>query len=417
MSDTDDSTPAVWDPAARGGAGGWVRRPRPGQGGGPEPTVAAVAGQADEDPTALLPRVPEQQPEQQPETQPNTALVRPYLPHPAAVPDPAPARELDPTKDLDGRPLFRPSPGHGAEREQTAREQTAQEQTQPLYPGAVPPPPPGYPPAGDARPPYTRPSPGRPVGAEPLPPVPAPAPERRRVSPALLLLIVVLAAAIVGVVGVLVLGGPAKHPAAQDSTPPVSPTAAAPAPPAGASTAASTTPSGGGDSTSPSATASSSNGVGTGDGKSEATAVDQLLAESSSSRQQVVDAVAQVSQCNDSASVAAAQTTLNQAAASRQSLVTRLDALNVSQVPGGAQAVRILSRAWTESATADTDYALWAGAMTGNGCTPNNAPQNADYGNAVTQSGLATTDKNTFIDQWTPIAMQYGLPTRTADAI
>ena len=150
MSDTDDSTPAVWDPAARGGAGGWVRRPRPGQGGGPEPTVVAATGQADEEPTALLPRVPEQQPEQQPETQPNTALVRPYLPHPATVPDPDPTpdptRGLDPTQDLDGRPLFRPSPGRSAE-----QEQTAQELTQPLHPGAVPPPPPGYPPAGYAR--------------------------------------------------------------------------------------------------------------------------------------------------------------------------------------------------------------------------------------------------------------------------
>ena len=436
MSDTDDSTPAVWDPAARGGAGGWVRRPRAGQGQAAEPTAevprpaagegAGGAGSeagsgsgsgADEAATALLPRVPEQQPEQS-----ETALVRPYLPNPATVPDPT--ERVRPVQDLGGLPLFRPAPGDGASQQQTQDQQAQYQQTQhqqahdqrtqPLYPGAAPPPP-GYPPAGYARPPYPRPTPGAP--AAPEPPVPPAAPQRRRTNPLLLVLAVVVAAALVGVVAVLALSSPAKHPSAQSSTPPAASTSGAPAPPVGASPSASTAPSGSATSTSPSASASANPSASSTAGRSQAAAVDQLLAESSSSRQQVIDAVAQVSQCNDPGSVAAAQTALNQAAASRQSLVTQLDALDVSQVSGGAQAVQVLSRAWSESATADSDYAHWAGAMTGNGCTPGNAPQNADYSNAANQSGLATTDKNTFIDLWTPIAMQYGLPTRTADAI
>ena len=418
MSDADDSTPAVWDPTARGGAGGWVRHRRAARADVPEPSrepsperptqpqdnppgaPAGAPDPADEAPTALLPRVPEQ-PEQ-----PDPTLVRPYLP--AFGKETGTGADAGRAGDpMAGLPLFRPEPGpvsgpgYGAEQ---------QEQTRQLRP--VAPPPPGYAP-------YTRPSPGRPSPGQPGggypppgPPEAAPVPERRRMNPLLLVLaaVVVVVVVLVGVLAVRAMSGSTKSPAAATSAPPVG---------TPATTGGSPAAPGGGTSSGPSAGAgaSASPSAGSGSAQSEAAAVDQLLGQSASSRQQVIDAVAQVSQCGDPASVAAAQTALAQAAASRQALVTRLGALDMSQVQGGAQAVQILSKAWSESATADSDYAAWAGAMSHGGCSPNSAQPDSDYADAGAQSGAATNDKNTFIDLWTPIAMQYGLPTRTADAI
>jgi hypothetical protein len=145
--------------------------------------------------------------------------------------------------------------------------------------------------------------------------------------------------------------------------------------------------------------------------------VDQLLGKAANSRQQVLNAVATVQQCNDPQSVSAAQSVLTQAAQDRQSLVTQVTALDVSQLPGGAAVTLTLSRAWTESAAADSAYASWAGAMANGGCTPGNAPHNSDWDTGTAQSGNASTDKNAFVAAWTPIATQYNLPPRTADAI
>jgi hypothetical protein len=426
VSDKGDSTPAVWDPAARDGAGGWVKgRPghprrdlpepsgepfRPAAGGadgaddsdrlagaggvdglagaggadgsdrlagadGAAGTDGLAGAGGDQSPTARLPRVPQQLPEQS-----------------GAVGEPWPG--------------------------------ATEARTQPLSRVAAAPPPPGYPPTGYARPPYARPTPGQPYVPEPPPSHPAAdpaAPQRRRISPALLVLAVVVAAVLVALVGVLALGGKAKTPTAQAAPPQASTPAAAPVGTAPASAPATGTATGAGAGTGTGAgtggTADPSPTAAVGDGKSQATAVDQLLGGSSSANQQVTDAVAEVSQCDDPASVAAARTTLEQAAASRSALVAQLRALNVSQVQGGAQAVQVLVGAWSASAAADTDYALWARAMSGGGCTADNAPPNADYDNAGTESQSASTDKDSFIDLWTPIAMQYGLPTRTADAI
>ncbi|QMU75682.1 hypothetical protein GXW83_07955 [Streptacidiphilus sp. PB12-B1b] len=388
MSDTEDSTPAVWDPSARDGAGGWVRRRDPARPGVPAPSPAPApspsaeqpsssesaggpVGGGDEEPTALLPRIPE------------PPRVRPYLSASPSLPTPPPA--AGPHEPAGGGlPLFRPDPAQPI--------QAVQPQRPPLYPQ-----PGGYP--------YPQPGPG---------PVQAAEEPGRRISRPLLVAAVIVAAALLGGVAVWALGpsGSSGHPAASGSRPPVG-AATGSAPAQGSPGAPGGAPGGGSGSAAPSGSANASPGG----GQAEAAAVDQLLAQSSSSRQQVVDAVAAAAQCATPADVSAAQTALTQAASARQALVSRLDALDVTQVPGGAAAVQVLAKAWTESAAADTAYAAWAGDLAASGCTPGNAPQNADYANGGTQSGLATTDKNTFIDLWTPIAMQYGLPTRTADAI
>jgi hypothetical protein len=139
-----------------------------------------------------------------------------------------------------------------------------------------------------------------------------------------------------------------------------------------------------------------------------------LLSTSASSRSQVANAVQAVDDCTDSGSVSNAQSVLAQAAQARQSLSQQAASLDVSQLPAGAAAaMQTLSRAWSESAAADTDFSNWAGAMADGGCSPGNSPHNADWNNGLSQSTSATTDKKSFVAAWNPIATQYDLATRT----
>ena len=390
MSDTNDNTPAVWDPSARDGAGGWVRRRAEPADAADAAAPAAPAGSADEQPTALLPLVSDQ-----PDaadtwsgaaTEPFT--VRPHPQYGAPGYDAPPTVPLPPV-DPPPMPLFRPDTAPATP-----------------FPGTAPAPrygPPSVPPQGMPQ--------GVPQGVpQQWQQQPEEQPARRGGPSRRLLLAVVAALVVVGVVWALSRSGSATGARAGATVSPTGPAAgAAPS----VSAANSTTPSA---SASPSTSASASASAGA-DGQAEAAAVDKLLAASVGYRQQVVDAVSAVQQCTDSGSVTAAQSSLSQAASERQTMVTQLAALDVSQIQGGAAAVQTLSRAWTESATADTDYASWAGMMAAGGCTPGNAPDTTDYDNAQAQSASATTDKNSFVVLWTPIAMQYGLPTRTADAI
>lgn len=352
MSDTNDSTPAVWDPSAHDGAGGWVRRAAPAGTG----DAAAPAGSADEQLTTPLPF--------------------PVGPARRDAPPTVPLLPVDPPP----MPLFRPdatmaapapAPGHG--------------------PSYIPP-----------------------QGTPPQSPPEEPPARRVGLPQRWLLVAGVTAVVVAGLAWGLSGSGSSATATAGAAASPTHPAAGA-AP----SVAPSTAPTGSATaSATPSASASLSPSPSAGaGGQAQATAVDKLLAASADFHEQVSDAVSAVQQCTDSGSVTAAQTSLSQAASRQQAMVTQLAALNVSQVPGGAAAVQTLTRAWTESETADRDYASWAGMMAAGGCTPNNAPDSTDYDNAQSQSTSATADKISFVTLWTPIAMQYGLPTRTSDAI
>ncbi|MFD0330755.1 hypothetical protein ACFQZC_27595 [Streptacidiphilus monticola] len=145
--------------------------------------------------------------------------------------------------------------------------------------------------------------------------------------------------------------------------------------------------------------------------------MDALLGRSANSRQQVINAVSAVEQCVDANTVTAAQSALNQAAADRRALVQQASSLDVSQLPDGEQVVGQLTKAWTESANADASFAKWAGAMAAGGCTPGHAPHTGDYDQGVADSSSATADKKSFVLRWNQIANQYGLQSRTADAL
>jgi hypothetical protein len=172
--------------------------------------------------------------------------------------------------------------------------------------------------------------------------------------------------------------------------------------PAGSNAAA----TGGSGAASPSGSASAS---ASGSAQSQAQAVDGLLNESNTDRNQVVSAVQAVAACSSPASVAAAASSLQQAAADRQNLISKLGQLGVSALPNGTALQQLLTKAENESLSADQGYASWAGAMSNGGCQPGKVTQTSDYQAAGASSAQATTDKKAFVLQWDPIASQYGL--------
>ena len=133
----------------------------------------------------------------------------------------------------------------------------------------------------------------------------------------------------------------------------------------------------------------------------------QLLAESASDRNAIVAAVNDVSSCGSN--LATDAQTFQQAAASRQSLLSRLNALlDSNALP--AQMLQDLTGAWQSSYQADQDFAGWANDENSNGCTANDT-SNSHYQAATEPDDQATANKQAFVNLWNPIASKYGLPT------
>ncbi|WP_052390514.1 hypothetical protein [Streptomyces sp. NRRL B-24484] len=142
--------------------------------------------------------------------------------------------------------------------------------------------------------------------------------------------------------------------------------------------------------------------------KTQAKALSDLLGTASASRQAVVGAVAAVGKCEK---LPESQTALTDAAAQRQGLVTKLDALKVDKLTGGAELTSQLERAWQASATADTEYAAWAGDAAA-GCDPAAIKNNPHLKSANEASGTATGAKEKASSLWNAIAGQAGLPNK-----
>ncbi|WP_031063684.1 hypothetical protein [Streptomyces sp. NRRL WC-3742] len=142
--------------------------------------------------------------------------------------------------------------------------------------------------------------------------------------------------------------------------------------------------------------------------KAQAQALSDLLGTASDSRTSVVSAVASVQKCDK---LPESQQALTAAAGKRRELQTKLGQLKTDKLPGGQQLVDQLNAAWTASASADDEYAAWAGDMQG-GCDAKKT-DNQHYKNAVASSGTATTAKKQASTLWGTVAGQTGLPTRT----
>ncbi|WP_406366222.1 hypothetical protein [Streptomyces sp. NBC_00645] len=144
--------------------------------------------------------------------------------------------------------------------------------------------------------------------------------------------------------------------------------------------------------------------------KAQAVELDKLLADSSDSRDAVINAVADVKVCNN---LDQAASDLRDAAEQRGELVTRLSALAVDKLPNHAELSAALTNGWKASAAADNHYAAWADQVKDKkGCRKGHARTTGQTLAANQASGTASTEKEKAARLWNSIASKYGLTQR-----
>ncbi|MFF7631944.1 hypothetical protein ACFZB9_02145 [Kitasatospora sp. NPDC008050] len=432
MTDQGDMTPAVWDPTARGGEGGWVRRPAPGTRptgpAAPVPAAGPYPGQGATGPgaagpgatgpgapgpgaTALPPVSGRFGPPMAPPPAPGAVgdqgpplVARPYLTPgapsaPPTAPPGTPAGSPPPPAGGAATPPWetpRPAAAGGFPDHATA--QGGGRATAPPPMPSAPPGPPGglgfdataaipRTPA-QAPPPFAQPHPqpsyGQPFAQAGYPPQapgginlpgryeelePAgPDPDGRPRRRGPLLVGA-------GLVLLLAIGGGTVL--ALQNSGSTGPTAKA-APPVATAPTGSPAPGGtatgapsGAASAGSSASASASASAGSSvspNAQAEAQALDALLTQGESARAPISSAVALVGSCPAKSDIDSAAQTLNTGAQQRDQLVAALAKLNMADVPGGADAVASLKTAWQESGDIDRAYAAWAKTVGAQGC-------------------------------------------------
>lgn len=146
-----------------------------------------------------------------------------------------------------------------------------------------------------------------------------------------------------------------------------------------------------------------------------AAAVNQLIQTSATARTQVVATVASIQNC--SATGQAAATSLSNAIASRQQVVSTLQTLPVGELPNGAAMRNALTTALNDSVTADESFRTWLAAISARGGCSGTAPTDANYQAGERSSTDADKAKQTFASLWNPVAATYGLPKVTSTTI
>lgn len=143
----------------------------------------------------------------------------------------------------------------------------------------------------------------------------------------------------------------------------------------------------------------------------QAKTLDALLKDSGSSRSSVVSAVESIKSCKNLPQAAA---DLRAAAGQRGTLVTRLAALQVDQLPQHAELTEALNKAWAASAAADNAYASWAdqAASDGKTCKGGHAKGTPVKSVGDRESGSATAQKKRAVRLWNAIAKQHNLTER-----
>lgn len=146
-------------------------------------------------------------------------------------------------------------------------------------------------------------------------------------------------------------------------------------------------------------------GNGGGDTAAAASQLDALLQQSHQARNQVVEATQGVSNCTMSP-----QDGINEVQAAidlRLQVADGLLSVDVSALPSGPDMITNLASALQSSVEADNDYIAWMNTVAAQGCpVPSSDPSFQAASNA---SQSATAAKQTFINEWDPIASRYGL--------
>jgi uncharacterized protein (DUF885 family) len=147
-------------------------------------------------------------------------------------------------------------------------------------------------------------------------------------------------------------------------------------------------------------------------GYSAASTISGLLTNSAADRSTVVQDAADIASCNN---VNGAQSSLLQVIAGRQTLISDVQQVNMSQLSNGAVIQSDLVGAWTNSLDSDQSYEAWAVDEEGT-CTPNDT-SDANYQDAAQSDQASTQSKQAFVAVWNPVATQFGLPTVTQSSI
>jgi hypothetical protein len=133
--------------------------------------------------------------------------------------------------------------------------------------------------------------------------------------------------------------------------------------------------------------------------QSEANAINRLLPQAAASRRELVNAVAEVSQC---ANLPGAVSQIQQSVNDRSAELSTAQGLPIGKLPDGATLKSDLVQALQYSLNADNGYLSWAEAQE-NGCV------GGSPSNVTTDNDGATQYKNLFANIWNQqIASQYG---------
>ncbi|MCX5213219.1 hypothetical protein OG689_28805 [Kitasatospora sp. NBC_00240] len=151
--------------------------------------------------------------------------------------------------------------------------------------------------------------------------------------------------------------------------------------------------------------------------QTEAKALDELLARAEGAKAPIGSAVAKVSSCPAKADIESAAQVFDTGAQQREQLLGELAKLDFADVAGGADAVQSLRTAWQQSAEIDRAYAAWARAVSAQGCPAGTAPTTAEKKRADELNPQATLAKKDFVAKWKPAVDTYGLTPRTWDRI
>ncbi|MEU2059666.1 hypothetical protein [Streptomyces sp. NPDC013455] len=144
--------------------------------------------------------------------------------------------------------------------------------------------------------------------------------------------------------------------------------------------------------------------------RQQAVELDELLADSGSSRASVIQAVGDIKGCDN---LDEAASNLRDAAKQRAQLVTRLGELSTDKLHAQGQLRDALTKAWQASAAADNHYAAWADqAKSRKVCRKGRARTTGETQAGNRESGTASAQKTKAAALWNAIAKQYGLTQR-----
>ncbi len=147
---------------------------------------------------------------------------------------------------------------------------------------------------------------------------------------------------------------------------------------------------------------------------SQASAMSNLLSTSANSRLQWNSntLVNDVANCGDlSYDISQIKDIANE----RSNELNQADALQTGALPNGSTLKSELMNALQISLQIDNDYLHWAQQQQSSGCSV--GTNSSYYSEATSEDNTATDDKTTFVDNWNPVASEYGLQQFSAGQI